>query len=154
MFKFYKSLIYKFCCHYGNDRLNFAILVDSYPLSRYHQRLKSHYFLAFYIFFLLCHFCISSYRGKNDSKFWVEEHQKSVSLNWIWKIFFPAPLLLFGLDAMLKASVYLWGFLLFIFQPTADFILSMTFCRKAILQFIFTLVFLVLGLQAALFFFP
>lgn len=88
MFKFYKSLIYKFCCHYGNDRLNFAILVDSYPLSRYHQRLKSHYFLAFYIFFLLCHFCISSYRGKNYSKFWVEEYQKSASLNWIWKNFF------------------------------------------------------------------
>lgn len=64
MFKIYKSLIYKFCCHYENDRLNFAVLTDSYPLSRYHQRLKSHYFLAFYIFFLLCHFCASSYREK------------------------------------------------------------------------------------------
>lgn len=64
MFKIYKSLIYKFCCHYENDRLNFAVLTDSYPLSRHHQRLKSHYFLAFYIFFLLCHFCVSSYGEK------------------------------------------------------------------------------------------
>lgn len=96
MFKIYKSLIYKFCCHYENDRLNFAILTDSYPLSRYHQRLKSHYFLAFYIFFLR-HFCVSSYRGKNI----LSSELKNIRNEPLWtgiERFFSSASLLFGLS--------------------------------------------------------